>query len=270
MLRRFISGQKILKCKNIVGVSLPIRNFVRVVDLPKVDKTVRLDGNDDNTKSKASFFGIFEDTYISKPTYCLTKELFEYILNDNYLQEEFPIIKQNEEIYINMMVLHVIILLYRLSKETSTYAAKEASVFKYYCKTNFFVEFASKVNDHMPAEDFASVFIENYTRRMDIFYKELETILNDLDKIKTDQLYKETEGRMLRGFLRKHIFLYEISEKDEYLEKLFKYFVAHKNYIMSLSYQNLTTYKIFWGFSKDTFLLQHFANESDSSKEISK
>lgn len=257
LLQRFFSkSQKFLRFRQIAKQypGLQVQSFSSFAKLPQVDKTVRMP----ETKG---FFGssLFKESYLSKPAYLLAKELFEYILESQYLQEEFPIVKENEEIYINFMVLHVILLNFRLNQEESSYALKEASIFQYYCKTNFFVDFATKLNEHMPVDDFANDFIENYARRMEIYSQDLEDILSK-DKNKKDQIFKETEMKRLKEFLRKNIFMYEISDKDQYLEKLLKYVLAHRNYLMSLTYQELTTYKVFWGFTQDTFLLENLSN----------
>jgi len=252
-LARISKGQKIL--------NTPYRSFTSFSPLNKIEKTVKLH----KEQTSFSFFSIFKETYLSKPAYCLGKELFEYILNDNHIEEEFPIVKQNQEVNVNFMVLHVILLHYRLTLEKNSYAQKEASIFQYYCKSNFFVDFATKHNDYMPVEDFANDFIETYAKRMEIFSAELNPILEDLSHKKFNAVYLETEKKRIKSFLRKNIFMFEVSENDEYLDKLFKYFVAHRNYLISLDYKDLVTYKIFWGFSKDTMLLEHFSKEQEDA-----
>lgn len=265
MLRKIFLNPQIKRLSRTIYIAPQIRHFSKIANLAKVQKTVTFD---EESKS-FSFFGLFKESYLSKASYCLAKELFEYILNDSYLEDEFPIIKQNSEIYINVMVLHVILLLFRINHERNTYAKKEASIFQYYCKSNFYVDFAKKLNDFLPVEDFAEDFIEGYAKRAEIFYNDLSPMLIDLMQRKKDSSYAEAEKKAIKGFLRKNIFLYEVSENDEYLEKLYKYFVAHRNYIMSLSYQELTTNKIFWGFSKDTFLLEQYSHESAEQKSNS-
>lgn len=259
MLRKIFLNPQIKTLSRTIYSAPQLRHFSKFANLAKIQKTVTYD---EESKS-FSFFGLFKESYLSKASYCLAKELFEYILNDKYLEEEFPIIKQNSEIYINLMVLHVILLLFRINMEKNAYAKKEASIFQYYCKSNFYVDFAKKLNDFLPVEDFAEDFIEGYAKRAEIFYQDLNPILTDLMRRKKDSSYAEAEKKVIKSFLRKNIFLYEVSENDEYLEKLYKYFVAHRNYIMSLNYQELTTNKIFWGFSKDTFLLEQYSHENE-------
>lgn len=255
---RSVNGVKNIGFHTISHMYAPQRYFLSTIPLNKIEKTVKLE----EEKTSFSIFNMFKETYLSKPAYCLGKELFEYILNDNHLEEEFPILKQNHDIHINFMILHVILLNYRLLLEKNSYAQKEISIFQYYCKSNFFVDFASKYNDYMPVEDFANDFIENYTKRMQIFSGEINPILEDLSHKKPNAIYLDAEKRRIKAFLRKNIFMFEVSETDEYLEKLFKYFVAHRNYLISLNYKDLVTYKVFWGFSKDTMLLEHFSTEN--------
>jgi len=260
MLQRFLRNQKLVRFPSLIkSYSRPqAQCFSSFSKIPQVEKTVKM------PESKGFFSSsLFGDSYLSKPAYLLAKELFEYILENQYLQEEFPIIKENEEIYVNFMILHVILLNFRLNQEESSYARKEATIFQYYCKSNFFVDFATKVNDHMPVDDFANDFIENYSRRMELYNSDLASILSK-DKNKKDQIYKEMENMLLKEFLRKNIFMYEISEKDRYLEKLLKYVLAHRNYLMSLTYQELTTLKVFWGFTRETFLLENLANDENN------
>jgi hypothetical protein len=51
----------------------------------------------------------------------LTRELFDYILHDETLAEEFPIVKENDEIYLNFMILHVMMVLSRLVLDASSF-----------------------------------------------------------------------------------------------------------------------------------------------------
>jgi len=258
-----IKALKAIKLNKTKGIYTPQRFFsFNFTQLQKIEKTIKLE----EENQSFSFFNMFKETYLSKPAYSLGKELFEYILNENHIEEEFPIVKQNEEININIMVLHVILLLYRLSLERNSYAQKEASILQYYCKSNFFVDFAAKHNDHMPVEDFANEFIENYAKRVDLFSNELFPILEELSHKKGNAVFLETEKNRIKAFLRKNIFMFEVSEKDEYLEKLYKYLIAHRNYLISLNYKDMVTYKIYWGFSKDTMLLEHFTNPNEEAK----
>jgi len=196
-----------------------------------------------------------------KPAYNLAHELFDYILNDDYLVNEFPIAKSNQDIYVNLMIMHLILLNMRMSADKTSYAAKEKTIFQYYCKTNFFVDFAKKLNEDMPVEEFAHSYIENYDNRLKVFTEEIDKVYESLGQRKKDKLYEQEEKKLIKEYLRKYILLYSFPSEHEYCEKITRYFLAHKNYLSSLSHQELISDKIYWGFSRNLMLLESYSTE---------
>jgi len=75
-------------------------------------------------------------------------------------------VSESSEIHSNMMGLHVCLLLTRMKTEGTKTAINEANNFFFYCKTAHFVDFAEYINSDIPADDFSSFYVENYSNRV--------------------------------------------------------------------------------------------------------
>ena len=223
-----------------------------VSGLPKLPKSLGIE----REKPKQGFIAsLFKDAYISKNSFYLADELFSFLIHSDYLNKEFPLIKENREVEVNLMALHVILLRERFHIENSSSAINEADTILYYCKSNYFLHFAEKLNDHLPVEDFTDYYIEKYSKRVMILEKEIKTILQ------SGELNEDEKDIEIKKVFRKYIFMNCISEDNNYIKKLFKYFKAHRNYLASLSIIDLNNYKIHWGLSDELLMLEEHKNE---------
>ena len=81
-----------------------------------------------NDKKIGLIEGLFDKFLLSVPIKNLSEELFSYITNSEFLFENFPILKENEEIYTNFMILHLDLLQNRILNENNSLASKEHMV----------------------------------------------------------------------------------------------------------------------------------------------
>ena len=93
--------------------------------------------------------------------------------------------------------------------------------------------------------DFADSYIENYSKRLEIFKEALIKIEEKLSEINRDDLYETEQKKLLIDFLRKYIFLYKFPLENEYHQKLFKYYIAHVKFYSLLIVEYIILEKIF-------------------------
>lgn len=219
--------------KSIVSISY---------DFPKIPK---INPQNPNEKTKFSFENFFTKFFLSIPIENLSKELFDYLTNSQELRKNFPIITEDNEIYINFMTLHVYIIYSRFAKEESHFAKREADKLLFAFKSKYFTKFAEKINDFIPVQDFSSYFTENYNNRFKIIEKEFNQLYKES---KNSHFSKEEQDAEMKKLIRKLIFFNKFPLKHTYIRKTLKYYEAHCNYLDSLPFFELLEYKIYWGF----------------------
>jgi hypothetical protein len=184
-----------------------------------------------------------EEIYFSKPSYNMAGELFTY-LHENYgkLVKEFPVVKENiSEIMPNLMALHVVLALERFNDERNNHARKELGAFFFYCQNYHFIPFARLCNDHLEPEDFAQFYIETYTNRVEMILSEFLNVEKEAQQ--------QDRVRKIRKTLRSFIFMNLVQDKHPSLDKLAKYYLAHRFYLFSLRYEDILDHQIHWGLS---------------------
>ena len=195
--------------------------------------------------SEFSLEKIFNRLFLSPKIDSLSNELFEYITKSNELKENFPVLLENKEIYTNFLILHVFILIRRISQENNVFAQKQAEKLIFSFKSNYFLKFAEIIDDHIPVQDFAEFYTQNYSNRYGIIEKELNGLYN---QSASSHFSIEEEQSELRKLLRKLIFFNKFPLKHAYMKKMMKYYEAHINYLNSLTYSEIIEDKIYWGF----------------------
>lgn len=248
----------------MAGSKIPTGHFA---NLPRIRKNLKLAYLPaieplPSTNSGRSFFGKViqlstKDAYFSKPAFLLAGELFTY-LHENYekLVKEFPVSKENlSELMPNLMGLHIVMAIERMLDEKTTESRKEIGTFFYYCQTYHFIPFARLCNDHLEPEDFASFYIESYSNRVDLILQKIMEIAGEVES--------EDKMRRLRKMMRSYVFLNLVKDEHPILEKLLKYYLAHRYYLSSLKYEDLLDYQVYWGLIAAPIQLQHSIREQD-------
>lgn len=222
--------------------SLLRKNAYFFYSFPKMPKFIA------NDKKIGLIEGLFDKFLLSVSIKNLSEELFSYITNSAFLFENFPILKENEEIYTNFMILHLDLLQNRILDENNSLASKEHMILIYYWKNDYFNRFAKNVNSHIPVQDFANHFMQNYTNRL----KEVSSELKEFERRSTImKLGKDEKLNELRKTLRKIVFFNYFDETHPYIEKISKYYMAHKSYLDSVKYPDMIRYKVYWGLNED-------------------
>eukprot|EP01017_Pseudomicrothorax_dubius_P049175 TRINITY_DN9102_c0_g1_i7.p1 TRINITY_DN9102_c0_g1~~TRINITY_DN9102_c0_g1_i7.p1 ORF type:complete len:150 (-),score=31.02 TRINITY_DN9102_c0_g1_i7:15-464(-) len=145
------------------------------------------------------------------------------------------------------MALHAALLIDRIQTEGSRQAKQQAQTLLFYFQTYHFIEYAQLVNDHLEAEDFAQFYIDSYSKRTDLIYTELN---------KAHDIPDEAEAQLKLGkTLRSTVFLNIVEETNTIDAKLKKYYLAHRNYLKSLTYETLIESRINWGLGDEVLQL---------------
>ncbi|KAL4495162.1 hypothetical protein ABPG72_007269 [Tetrahymena utriculariae] len=200
-------------------------------------------------KSSGFLSSFFSNNYLSETSYNLSHELFEFLLQNQYIQENFPCVQDSADIHANLMALHVALLRERMKSEGTKMAIEEADNFFYYCKTKHFLEFAESINSEIPAEDFREYYQESYSNRVNVIEGKLKEHFSNLS------LNKKENEENLNKLLRKIILMNFFKLEHPFTLKLTKYYLAHRLYLHHMTYLDLVTKKINWGLQEDPKLL---------------
>lgn len=140
--------------------------------------------------------------------------------------------------FTNFMFIHLVLLSNRLKSTPIT-----PNEFLYILQAYFYIPFAERVEKSIPVKEFGTHFLDIYVNKYEVFEKKISEMEENISE--NMPLGKRLEE--IQKCFRIIVYENKLKLEDPELLKLAKYYEAHKMYLNSLDWKQLSSYVVRWG-----------------------
>lgn len=188
----------------------------------------------------------------------ITAEVFDYVMNEPFLTNEFPFLKidDHKDLLINFASAHVVQLnnrIYQEFKVAGENNSKQAEQLEklmngieFFTIDHYMIKLGEEINDILYIEDFIEHFLPIYKNKYSMIKEEILPYFQD-----ANILSQQSKQKTFYEKIDKTILNYSFEENQNLNAKIALYQIAHRNYLQEISLGDLVKYKIRWGLIED-------------------